>query len=345
MKFSRALAVLLVGSAILLGSCVPLGSALYQAFSAEPAKVLPATATGQATTTRLELSPGRRARLVVDVDVQTASVEEEDLAGSRRYHARYRFPLSYRVEDATGRVIADTRAFIDWRDDASDFSGRKREASVIERDSRLAQNGGGVTVRAVFRVFDVPADGIVTVSAELGADTVYGARASSAAFQVEHHIDNPATRIVLGVFMLFAGFIATVIGFVLVVARPVPHAAIAVSVSGTEAAAVRQLAMLGHLAGLLGFVIPFANVLAPLVLWLVNRTRHPYLDEQGREALNFQLTILVYLLLAFGLVLALVGLVMIPLIVIFQLVMVIVAAVRVNDGEAWRYPVTLRFLR
>lgn len=345
MKFSRTLVVLLVGSAILSGSCVPLGGALYQAFSPVSAHRLPATATGQVAATRLELSPGHRARIVVDVDVETASVQEETLATTRRYHARYRIPLYYRVEDASGRAIVDARTFVDWRDDAGDFSGREREASLIERDAMLDQEGGTVTVRAVFRVFDVPADGKVTVSAEFGADTVYGARTSAATLMVEHDIDNPATRVVLGVFMLFAGFIATVIGFVLVVARPIPHAAMAAGVNGPEAAAVRQLAMLGHLSALLGFVIPFANVLAPLMLWLMHRTRHPYIDEQGREALNFQLTILVYLLLAFGLVLALVGLVMIPLIAVFQLVMVIVAAVRVNDGEAWRYPVTLRFLR
>lgn len=330
---------------MLIGSCVPLGGAFYQAVTTKPVSALDIGDDGRLEPARLELTPGRRARIVADVEVHTTSVQVEREGGDATYYARYRLPLRYRVVDSGGREVTDVTTMIDWRDKASDFSGREREASLIEREARVSGDGGTVSVRAVFRVFDVPQDGIVDVSAEIGEDSTYGAQARAIDLEVEHAIDNPATRIVLGVFLLVAGFVITVVGFVLVVARPIAHAPIDENLSGESANGIRQLAMFGHLAGLLGFVIPFASVLAPLVLWLMNRSRHPYIDEQGREAINFQLTILVYLLLSFGLVLALVGLVMIPLIVLFQLVMVLVAAVRVNDGEAWRYPVTLRFLR
>ncbi|MEX2479735.1 MAG: DUF4870 domain-containing protein [Gammaproteobacteria bacterium] len=345
MPISRALVVLLCGVVMLIGSCVPLGSALYQAVNTKPVSALSMGDDGRLQTTRLELTPDRSARIVADVEVHTTSVQEGREGGDAGHYARYRFPLRYRVADSGGGELADVATTIDWRDKASDFSGREREASLLERESRVTADGGSVRARAVFRVFDVPQDGIVNVSAEIGEDSTYGAEARAVEIEVEHAIDNPTTRIVLGVFLLMAGFIVTVVGFVLVVARPIAHAPIDENVSGDRAASIRQLAMFGHLAGLLGFVIPFASVLAPLVLWLLNRSRHPYIDEQGREAINFQLTILVYLLLAFALVLALVGLVLIPLIVLFQLIMVLVAAVRVNDGEAWRYPVTLRFLR
>ncbi|MCA8967638.1 MAG: DUF4870 domain-containing protein, partial [Planctomycetes bacterium] len=98
-----------------------------------------------------------------------------------------------------------------------------------------------------------------------------------------------------------------------------------------------------HLAGLLGYVVPFGNVVATLACWYAWRDGHAYIEQQGREAINFQLTVLVYLLLAFALALALLGLVMVPLIALLHVVASLVAAYRARAGVAWRYPVTLRF--
>ena len=54
---------------------------------------------------------------------------------------------------------------------------------------------------------------------------------------------------------------------------------------------VRTMAMLCHLLALAGYVIPFGNIIGPLVMWLVKKEDHPFIDEQGKEALNFQITV------------------------------------------------------
>lgn len=106
----------------------------------------------------------------------------------------------------------------------------------------------------------------------------------------------------------------------------------------------RQWAMLAHLSALLGFVFPLGNVIGPLVVWLVKRDQFPLVRDQGREALNFQITISMYMVVAFILVFALVGFALMPAVAIFSLVMTIIAAVRANAGERYRYPLTLRLV-
>jgi hypothetical protein len=107
-----------------------------------------------------------------------------------------------------------------------------------------------------------------------------------------------------------------------------------------------------HLSALLGFFIPFANLIAPLVIWLVRREYDAFVDDQGKEAVNFQITstIVVYglSLLAAILITVCVGAFLIPVIFVYAFavfVLIIVAAVKSQGGEAYRYPLTIRFIK
>ena len=114
----------------------------------------------------------------------------------------------------------------------------------------------------------------------------------------------------------------------------------------------RKWAMLCHLGGLASLVLfPTANIILPLVIWLTKRDTDPYVDEQGREAVNFQISIFLYGALATGLVFLLkfilIGylFVWLPLLVVIaQLGGTIVGAIRAHDGENFRYPLILRFI-
>jgi len=104
----------------------------------------------------------------------------------------------------------------------------------------------------------------------------------------------------------------------------------------------RTMALLAHV---LGIVVGF---LAPLVIWLIKRTESPYVDHHGKEALNFQITVLLAATaLSVVMCIPLVGLVAIPLLFalgIANIVFSILAAVKANDGELYRYPFTLRLV-
>jgi uncharacterized Tic20 family protein len=106
----------------------------------------------------------------------------------------------------------------------------------------------------------------------------------------------------------------------------------------------RSWGVLLHLSGLAGLVFPFGNLIAPLVLWLIRKDRSTFLDDQGREVLNFQIAFSIYLILSAILIFVLVGFVLLPVIVITGLVLMIIAAVRANEGTWYRYPLIFRVL-
>jgi len=107
----------------------------------------------------------------------------------------------------------------------------------------------------------------------------------------------------------------------------------------------RMWAMLCHLAALAAHVCPFGNVVGPLVVWLIRKDEYPFVDDQGKEAVNFQITMSIAGLLCLPLVFVLVGIPLAIAIYLVSLVLAIVAAVRANGGERYRYPFSIRFLR
>lgn len=108
----------------------------------------------------------------------------------------------------------------------------------------------------------------------------------------------------------------------------------------------RNWAMLCHLAALAGCILPYAGiVVGPLVVWLLKREEHPFIDDQGKEAVNFQITMAIALVVAVVLCFALVGFVLVPAVGLFDLIMTIVAALKASDGVQYRYPICLRFIK
>jgi uncharacterized protein len=105
----------------------------------------------------------------------------------------------------------------------------------------------------------------------------------------------------------------------------------------------RQLALVTHLLSLANYVAAPAGIIAVLVLWLVKKDESPALDRVGREVLNFNLSMLIYGIVSFILVFVLIGFVLLIGLWIFGLVITIVAAISANEGEYFRYPLTIRF--
>lgn len=107
----------------------------------------------------------------------------------------------------------------------------------------------------------------------------------------------------------------------------------------------RTWGMLCHLAGLACYIgVPFGNILGPLVVWLIKKEEFPFVDEQGKEALNFQISMTIYGIIAGILIIVLIGIPLLLGLLVAHIVLVIVAAIRANDGESYRYPVTIRFI-
>ena len=107
----------------------------------------------------------------------------------------------------------------------------------------------------------------------------------------------------------------------------------------------RKWAMFAHLGTFSSMFVPLGNIIAPIVIWQIKKKDSPFVVEQAKESLNFQITLMIYALISILLAFIVIGFFLIFGLVIFSLIFVIIAAVRANDGEHFRYPITLRLIK
>ena len=101
--------------------------------------------------------------------------------------------------------------------------------------------------------------------------------------------------------------------------------------------------MLCHLLALCGFVIPFGNIIGPVIVWAIKKDTSEFIDDQGKESLNFQLTLTIACAVSAVLIFVAIGLLLLPVVAIYGLVMIIIASIKANEGERYRYPLNIRF--
>lgn len=100
-----------------------------------------------------------------------------------------------------------------------------------------------------------------------------------------------------------------------------------------------NMAMLAHLLAI------FTGFLGPLIIWLIKKDDAPFVDRHGKEALNFQLTILIAMFISGILTFACIGFVLMPIVWVVDLIFCIIAAIKASKGEEYRYPLTLRLVK
>lgn len=106
----------------------------------------------------------------------------------------------------------------------------------------------------------------------------------------------------------------------------------------------KQMAMFCHFLAFAGLVVPFGAIIGPLVLWLIKKDQSAYIDYHGKEAINFNITMTIVAVICGILIMAVVGILLLPLALMLWLVFIIVAGIKANDGERYRYPFSLRLI-
>ncbi|MFC2133495.1 DUF4870 domain-containing protein [Bacteroidota bacterium] len=106
----------------------------------------------------------------------------------------------------------------------------------------------------------------------------------------------------------------------------------------------RMWGMFCHLSALAFFVFPFGNIIGPLIVWLIKKEEYAFVDEQGKESLNFQISITIYSIGAAILIILLIGIPLLIGLFFLDFVLVIVAAVRANDGIHYNYPLSMKII-
>lgn len=92
-------------------------------------------------------------------------------------------------------------------------------------------------------------------------------------------------------------------------------------------------------------IVPFGNVIGPLVIWLLKKEIDPFVDDQGKEALNFQISITIIGIVCALLIFVGIGLILLVLLGLFWLIFTIIATIKANSGVAYRYPFTIRLIK
>jgi uncharacterized Tic20 family protein len=108
----------------------------------------------------------------------------------------------------------------------------------------------------------------------------------------------------------------------------------------------RTWGMLAHLSAFSCFLIPpLGVVVGPLIVWLIKRDQSAFVADQGKEALNFNISVLLALIACGVLVFVFIGILLGLALFIFWMTMTIVAAIKASEGIRYRYPITLRLVK
>ncbi len=100
-----------------------------------------------------------------------------------------------------------------------------------------------------------------------------------------------------------------------------------------------------HLSQLTSMILPGAGIVLPIIMWATNKDEFPIIDQHGRNILNWSLSLLIYLIISIPFMALFVGIVSFFALLILNLVFVIIAAVKANEGVVWRYPLSINFVK
>lgn len=107
----------------------------------------------------------------------------------------------------------------------------------------------------------------------------------------------------------------------------------------------KTLGLVAHLGTLAGGVVPFGNIVLPLILWQMQKDKSPYVTTHAKEALNFQITMTIAYIVAAVMIFIVVGIFLLIGLAIFSLVVTIIAAVKASQGEYYKYPINFEFIK
>jgi uncharacterized Tic20 family protein len=107
----------------------------------------------------------------------------------------------------------------------------------------------------------------------------------------------------------------------------------------------RNWAMLCHLSAFAGFFFPFGGIIGPLICWLSRKDESIWVDQNGKASLNFQISILLYMVLAIPLCFIIIGIPIVIFLGILKVICIIIGSVKASRGEDFKYPLSIPFIQ
>lgn len=107
----------------------------------------------------------------------------------------------------------------------------------------------------------------------------------------------------------------------------------------------RNWAMLCHLSAFAGFFFPFGGIIGPLIFWLSKKDDSQWVNINGKAAMNFNLSILLYIVLCSPLIIIIIGIPIVIALIILKIICITIASIKAARGEVFRYPLTIPFIQ
>jgi uncharacterized protein len=107
----------------------------------------------------------------------------------------------------------------------------------------------------------------------------------------------------------------------------------------------RQWAMFLHFSLLAGFIIPILGLIVPIIIWQLKKTDLPEIDAHGKVVVNWIISAIIYWIVCVLLVFALIGYPLLFVLAAVCIIFPIIGGIKANNGELWKYPLSIQFLK
>ncbi|MCH2118053.1 MAG: DUF4870 domain-containing protein [Pirellulales bacterium] len=107
----------------------------------------------------------------------------------------------------------------------------------------------------------------------------------------------------------------------------------------------RTWAMFLHFSLLAGYVAPIAGLIAPIIIWQVQKDKLPGIDEHGKVVVNWLISLILYLILSALLLFIFIGIPMLIVLIVATIIFPIIGGIKANDGQLWKYPLSIPFFK
>lgn len=108
---------------------------------------------------------------------------------------------------------------------------------------------------------------------------------------------------------------------------------------------VNQFCMLMHLSQLVGYVVPLVGLVLPIVMWVTNKEQSEFVDQNGKNILNWIISSIIYVAICMLLMIVFIGFIALVAFGICALIFIILGAIKANEGEVYKYPLAFTFIK
>ncbi|MFB6357339.1 MAG: DUF4870 domain-containing protein [bacterium] len=347
MKFLKFSAVGLIILGILSGAGGSgwLGYLIWQVNDYRTVSTYQLPATRWTTTSPSRIRPKEKGQIGVKLRVHSKYIRTEETDNDVTYEPQYQYPFQYKVINQDGEII---------HEESVKIKTESHNRNVSYRDA--GPHEGTIEAYHYFKTFPLNKSiQSLRVKARLQSDKTYKSSLEDAKIVVYDSIFEAGWRwlwsgllFAASGFLIFMGAICYLIAEVMKEGEPYDWKKLEEDMESGEVpdrSEQQTWATLSHLSALSMWVgIPFGNILGPLVVWVIMKNKMPFVDTHGREALNFQISMAIYSILAIPLVFIFVGVPLLIMISFFSAALALAGTLKAMDGEMYRYPITIRFL-